>query len=193
MYYLPYILNAPILKVYIFKIVISPSWNYPLFIMQCLSLYSIKVFNLKSILSDMRTTTSAFFCFAFAQNIFFHPLTYSLYVSLSLRQISCRKHIYQSYFCIPPASLFLLVCTFNLFTFNYLYLYSYCYCFGLPSVVLGQVLYVFLHPLLFHSLLSWFDDNLQYCVVCFFICVCVSIVSFFVCVYLLQFWGLLLA
>ena len=42
-------------------------------------------FILRSILSDMRIATPAFFCFLFAWNIFFHPFTFSLYVSLDLK------------------------------------------------------------------------------------------------------------
>ena len=34
---------------------------------------------------DIRIATQAFFCFPFAWNIFFHPLTFSLYVSLGLK------------------------------------------------------------------------------------------------------------
>ena len=39
------------------------------------------LFILRSVLSDMRIATPAFFCFPFAWNIFLHPLTFSLYVS----------------------------------------------------------------------------------------------------------------
>ena len=38
----------------------------------------------------MRIATPAFFYFPFAWNIFFHSLTFSLYVSLGLRWVSCR-------------------------------------------------------------------------------------------------------
>ena len=71
---------------------------------------------LSSILSDMRIVTPAFFCFPFAWNIFFHPL--SLYMSLGLKWVSCRQHIYGSCFCIHSASLCLLVRAFNPFTFK---------------------------------------------------------------------------
>ena len=57
----------------------------------------------------MRIATPAFFCFSFAWNIFFHPLTFSLYVSLGLKWVSCRQHIYRSYFCIHSVSLCLLL------------------------------------------------------------------------------------
>ena len=67
------------------------------------------VFTLRSILSDMRTVTPASFCFPFSWNIFFHPLTFSLYVSLGLKWVSCRQYIYGSCFCIHSASLCLLV------------------------------------------------------------------------------------
>ena len=38
----------------------------------------------------MRIATPAFFCFLFAWNILFHPRTFSLYVSLGLKLVSCR-------------------------------------------------------------------------------------------------------
>ena len=66
----------------------------------------------------MGIATPASFCFPFAWNIFFHPLTFSLYVSLGLKQVSCKQHVYGSCFCIPSASLCLLVGAFNQFTFK---------------------------------------------------------------------------
>ena len=66
----------------------------------------------------MRIATPAFFCFPIAWNIFFHPFTFSLYVSLGLKWVSYRQHIYGSCFCIHSASLCLLVGAFNLFTFK---------------------------------------------------------------------------
>ena len=109
----------------IFTFVISSFWSDP-FIMQWPSLFLVIFFILKSILSDMRIVTPAFFYFPFAWNIFFHPLTFSLYVSLGLKWVSCRQHIYMyiyihiymSCFCIHSASLCLLVGTFNPFTFK---------------------------------------------------------------------------
>ena len=66
----------------------------------------------------MRIATPAFICFPFACNIFFHPLTFSLYVSLGLKWVSYRQHMYGSCFCIYLASLCLLVGAFNPFTFK---------------------------------------------------------------------------
>ena len=66
----------------------------------------------------MRIASPAFFGFPFAWNIFFHPLTFSLYVSLGLKCVYCRQYIYGSYFCIHPARLCLLVGAFNPFTFT---------------------------------------------------------------------------
>src|SRR5574337_256737 len=66
----------------------------------------------------MRIATSAFFCFPFRWNIFLHPLTFSLSVSLGLKWVSCRQHIYGSCFCIHSASLCLLVGAFNPFIFK---------------------------------------------------------------------------
>ena len=60
----------------------------------------------------------AFFCFQFAWNIFFHPLIFSLYMSLGLKWVSCSQHIHGSCFCIHSASLCLLVGVFNPFTFK---------------------------------------------------------------------------
>ena len=78
----------------------------------------VTFFILKSILSDMTIATPAFFWLPFAWNIFFYPLTFSLYVSLGLKWVSCRQHIYRSCFCIHLASLCLLVGAFNPFTFK---------------------------------------------------------------------------
>ena len=75
-------------------------------------------FILRFILSDMKIATPAFFCFPFAWNIFFHPLTFSLYVSLCLKWVSGRQYIYVSCLCIYSASLCLLVGSFNPFTFK---------------------------------------------------------------------------
>ena len=69
----------------------------------------------------MRISTPAFFCFLFAWNIFFHPFTFSLYVSLGRKWVSCRQHIYGSCFCIHLATLCLLVGAFNLFTFKVIF------------------------------------------------------------------------
>ena len=66
----------------------------------------------------MRIATPAYFCFPFAWNIFFHPLTFSLYVCWGLKWVSCRQHIYGSCFCIHSARLCPLVGAFNLFTFK---------------------------------------------------------------------------
>ena len=75
-------------------------------------------FILKSILSDMTIATPALFWFPFAWNIFFHPHTCSLYVSLDLKWVSYRQHTYRSCFCIHSASLCLLAGAFNPFTFK---------------------------------------------------------------------------
>ena len=61
----------------------------------------------------MRIATPAFFRFPFAWNIFSHPLTFSLYVSWSLKWVSCRQHMYGTCFCIHSASPCLLVGAFN--------------------------------------------------------------------------------
>ena len=85
-----------------------------------LSLSLVIVFILKSILSDRRISTPAFLWFPLVWNTFFHSLTFSLYVSLGLKWVSCRQHIYGSCFCIQPASLCVLVGAFNPFTFKFI-------------------------------------------------------------------------
>ena len=75
-------------------------------------------FILGSILSDMRITTPAFFCFPFSWNIFFHPLNFSIHISSGLKWVSYRQHIYGSCLCICSASLCLLVGVFNPSTFK---------------------------------------------------------------------------
>ena len=50
-------------------------------------------FVLKSILSDMKIATSAFFWSLFVSNIFSQPFSFSLNVSLVLRCVSCRQNI----------------------------------------------------------------------------------------------------
>ena len=72
----------------------------------------------KVFLSDMRIATPAFFCFPFAWNIVFHPLTFSLYVSLGLKWVSSGRHIYGFCFCTHSASQYLLVGAFSPFTFK---------------------------------------------------------------------------
>ena len=81
-------------------------------------LISVIFFILRFILSGMRIAPPGFFWFPFAWNIFFHSLTFSLYVSLGLKWVSCRQHIYGSCFYIHSASLCLLVGGVNLFTFK---------------------------------------------------------------------------
>ena len=66
----------------------------------------------------MSIATPDFFWLLFAWNIFSQPFTFSLYVSLVLRWVSCRQHIYGSCFCIHSASLCLLSGAFNPFTFK---------------------------------------------------------------------------
>ena len=61
---------------------------------------------------------SSFLLLPISWNVFFHPLIFSLYVSLGLKWVSCRQHIYGSCFCIHSASLCLLVGAFNPFTFK---------------------------------------------------------------------------
>ena len=100
-----------------------------------------------NIMSDMRIATPVFFCFPFARSIFFHPLTFSLYVSLGLKWVSCRQHIYGSCFCIHSASLCLLVGAFNPFTFKVIiniYICSFCHFLNCLGLILS-IFFLFLY------------------------------------------------
>ena len=55
-------------------------------------------FYLKSSFSVVSTTTPAFFLVPFVWKNFFHPLTFSLCVSLALKWLSCRLNIDESCF-----------------------------------------------------------------------------------------------
>ena len=103
--------------VYIFVIIIS-SLTEPLMIMQCFSLSLITVFVLKSILSEMRIVTPAFFWFPFALEYLVPFPYFNSIIDLGVRWVSLMQHIYKSCFCIQPANLCLLVGEFNLLTFN---------------------------------------------------------------------------
>ena len=93
----------------------------------------------------MRIATTAFFCFPFAWNIFFQPLTFSLYVSLGLKWVSCRQHIYASCFYIHSAHLCLLVGTFIPFTFK-------------------VIIDIYVHIAIFLIVLGWFCRSFHYLV-----------------------------
>ena len=91
--------------------------------MWCPSLSLVMVFILKSILSDMSIVMLTLFSFPFAWNIFFQPLTFSLYVSLGLRWVSCRQHIKGSCICIHLANMHLLVGAFSPKWLSYTHIY----------------------------------------------------------------------
>ena len=73
---------------------------------------------IKSLLSDMYIATRAFFWFPFAWNTSFHPLTFTLYVSLDLKWVSDTQHIYRFYFCFHSANVCLWIGAFKPFTFK---------------------------------------------------------------------------
>lgn len=90
-----------------------------------LSLYNVLFcflgrFYLSSVLSDISTTILVLLWLPIASNIFFHHFTFSLYVSLNLKWVSCRQGIAESYFSffIHSTILCLLMGEFNLFTFK---------------------------------------------------------------------------
>ena len=70
-----------------------------------------RLFISRFILSDMSIATPAFFWPPFAWNIFFQSFSFSLYVSLCLRWVSCRPLIKESCFYIRSGNLCVLVVT----------------------------------------------------------------------------------
>ena len=108
------------------------------------SLFHIIFFFLKSVLSEMRIATSTSFWFPCSWNMFFHPFNFGLYVSLNLKWVSCRQHIYGSCFCIHSASLCPFVGAFHPFTFKVII--DKYYPIAIYFVVLGLSLYFFLSP-----------------------------------------------
>ena len=103
------------------------NWFLDHYVVSFLISYNLLFFFLflRSILSVMKLATPAFFFFPFASNIFFHPITFSLYVSWGLKWVSCRQHVYGSCFCIHSASLCLLIGAFNPFFKKQLLMYIY--------------------------------------------------------------------
>ena len=73
---------------------------------------------LKSILSDISIATAALFWFLFAWKMFFHPFTFSLYISLHLKRVSRRQHIDRCCVLIHSATQCLLIGEFSAFTFK---------------------------------------------------------------------------
>ena len=108
-----------------------PFGSIPWPLCSVLFLISCNIIYLRYILSDMRIATPAFFCHPFAWNIFFHTLNFIPYVSLGLKWVSCRQHVYASCFYIHSASLCLLdehlICL-HLIIDIYIYIFLLMFC-----------------------------------------------------------------
>lgn len=78
----------------------------------------IEVLVLKSILSVIHLAVPAFFSLPFAWNIFFHPFTFRVCVSLLVKWISSRRRIDGSYVLIYSGTLCLLTGECGLFAFR---------------------------------------------------------------------------
>ena len=83
--------------------------------MQC---HSLSVVVLKSILFNRSIATSVFYWFLFEWKMFFHPFTFSLYIFLHPKQVSCRQHIDGCYIFIHSATPCLLIVELSTFTFK---------------------------------------------------------------------------
>ena len=120
-------LGAHIWGAYTFTFVISFSWIYPLIIMCCPPLSLPAVLILQSVLS--KYCYSGCLLIPFVWNTCFHFLTLALCVSLDLKWVSCRQHVYGSCFCIQSAILCLLVGAFRQFKIKIItemYLLPFC-------------------------------------------------------------------
>ena len=133
----------------------------------------------------MSMATPGFFWFPFAWDIFFHSLTFNLYVSLELKWLSWRQLIYGSCFCIHSASLYLLVGAFSPFTFKVILICTYMYVLiTILLIVLDLFFLVFFLTFFSCSLLLWLL-TLVFSVVfrlLFLIWVCICC-QFFICSY----------
>ena len=130
------VLNPPLLLCYcwfplsyllVFALHIEVSYVGCIFIYNCFIFLGVILWSLCSVLLCLLSRslfqslfyqiwvllTYIFFWSSFPLNIFFWPLTFSLYVSLGLKWVSCRQHIYGSCFCIHSVSLCLLTGAFN--------------------------------------------------------------------------------
>ena len=122
-------------------IVISSSWMDPLTIQWYPSLSFLMALILKSLLSDMSIVTLAFLSCPLACNLFFHPLTFNLYVSFALSWFSCRQQIVGYSFFIQSATLCLLIGAFSPLTFKVIidrcvFIATFTPCFPVDSVFL---------------------------------------------------------
>ena len=100
--------------VYIFHCFIFLDWSLDNYVMSFfVSCYS---FYFKVYFFWYKFAIPSFFLFPFAWDTFFHPITFSLCVSLDLKWLSCRHCIDGSY----SATLSLLIVAFNSFTFKFI-------------------------------------------------------------------------
>ena len=110
-------LGASVLVTWMYTRVISSFWIDPFIIMKsliCLLLQPL----FKSVLFDV-LLPAIHFPFSVAWNIFFYPYTFSLWVSLDLKQVCCRQLRYGSCFWIDDsATLCLLIGAFRPFPFK---------------------------------------------------------------------------
>ena len=121
-----YILRCPSVgSINIYKCYIFLEWPLD----HCIASFFVlcNVFLLKSVF-PRSITTPAFSWFPFAWNAFFHPFTLSAYVSLDLKVISYRQHVYGPFVSVSIQSVYifwlerlvhlcltqLLICTFLL-------------------------------------------------------------------------------
>ena len=160
---------------YLFTIVIYSCWidHYVMyFFVSCYSLY------FKIYFVWLKCCYLTFFWLLFAWNIFFHPLTFSLHVSLDLKCVSYRQHIYWSYFCISLALLCLLIGVLSLFTLKVItdIHVLYCHFVNCLGVVFVVLFCSFLLLLLSYIVIWWVSSVL--CLHSFLFFVCISIINF---------------
>ena len=126
-------------------------------------------FVVKYILSDVSISTPAFLSFSFAWNIFFYLLTFNLYVSFTVRWVSCIVALVFSYFFfIQSTTLYLLAASFSPLTFKVI-VDKYVFI-AISNFVFHLVLCFSFVPFLF--LVWWFPFHLCLCSLLFSFCEC---------------------
>ena len=110
-------LGTPVLGAYMLMSIVSSSCIDHFYHYIIPSLYFVTDLCFKCILSHTSIATPTFLLFPFAWNIFFHPFTFSLCVSLVLKWVSYKQQAHRSYF-IQSAILCLLIGSFSSLTFK---------------------------------------------------------------------------
>ena len=157
-------LNVPMLGAY----VVTYRYNYIFFLDCSLDHYVLSFFvSCNSLYFKVYFVWYNFCYLTFF--FFFHPLTFSLCISLNLKWVSCRQHLFGSCFYIHSATLCVLIGAFSTFTFKGI----------IDMYVIIAILLIILElfcgplyfPFFFCSLVMWWLSLELYLDSFFFLCV----------------------